>query len=275
MKYGAMNFPIKPIIGEIGAIADMGMNFVELALDPPQCHYSRVKEQRREIKDLLRDRGLNLVCHMPTFVHTADLADGIRRASVAEVVHSLEVAVDLGADKVVLHPGVIKGLALHVLDQAMDLAMESLAQITQRARQLEMPVCIENMFTGVGPFIEPDDFRPVFEAFPEAGLVLDIAHAHIGDAHGDRIERFIARWGDRLDHLHVSDNNGRRDEHLPLGEGSVPLARTVAALNRIGYEGTITLEIFGPNGRRIIEGRERLQGLFDRYPTPDIHKSGK
>jgi sugar phosphate isomerase/epimerase len=265
MHYGAMNFPIRPVIDEIGAIADMGMNFVELAFDPPQGHYQRIQEQRRAIIAALRSRGLDLVCHMPTFVHTADLADSIRRASVAEVVHSLETAAELGARKVVLHPGVIKGLALHVLDQAIALAMESLAQITRRARQLSMPVCIENMFTGVGPFIEPDDFRPVFEAFPELRLVLDIAHAHIGDARGDRIARFITRWGDRLEHVHASDNNGERDEHLPLGEGSLPLADTVAALSRIGYDETITLEVFGQNGRRVVESRERLVHLFAHH----------
>ena len=264
MQYGAMNFPIKPVIDEIHAIADMGMDFVEMALDPPQGHYQRIQEQHPAILRALRGHGLELICHLPTFVHTADLADSIRRASVEEIIHSLEAAADLEARKVVLHPGVIKGLALYVLDAAMNLAMESLELIACRARQLGMPVCIENMFMGVGPFIEPEDFRPVFEAFPEFRMVLDIGHAHIGDVRGDRIERFITRWGDRLDHLHASDNHGTRDDHLPLGEGSLPLADTVAALNRIDYDGTVTLEIFGQSGPRILESRARLAELFRR-----------
>ena len=264
MKFGAMNFPVRPVVSEIVAVAQMGMDFVEMAMDPPQCHFSRIKEQRVSIMNTLREQELDLVCHMPTFVHTADLAQSIRCASVAEIINSLEAAADLESSKIVLHPGVIKGMALHVLDQAMDLAMESLAQIARRAREVGMQVCIENMFTGTGPFIEPADFRPVFESFPEFRLVLDIGHAHIGDDRGDRVQRFIARWGDRLAHLHVSDNNGERDQHLPLGEGSLPLERTAEALKRIGYDGTVTLEVFGQDSRRIIESRERLMNLINQ-----------
>ena len=35
MKYGAMNFPVKPILNEIGEIGDMGFDYVELTMDPP------------------------------------------------------------------------------------------------------------------------------------------------------------------------------------------------------------------------------------------------
>ncbi len=273
MQYGAMNFPIKPVIDEIHAIADLGMDFMELALDPPQGHYQRIREQSSAILRALRGHNLGLICHLPTFVHTADLADSIRRASVEEIIRSLEVADDLGARKVVLHPGVIKGLALHVLDQALDLALESLGQIARCARALGTTVCVENMFPGVGPFIEPDDFRPIFEAFPEFRMVLDLGHAHIGDLHGDRIERFIRRWGDRLDHLHVSDNHGLRDDHLPLGDGSLPLADCVAALHRIGYDGSLTLEVFGQKGRRIVESRDRWTDLFLQEAQPERRRS--
>jgi len=35
MKYGAMNFPVKPVLEEIQKISDLGFDYVELALDPP------------------------------------------------------------------------------------------------------------------------------------------------------------------------------------------------------------------------------------------------
>ena len=33
MRYGAMNFPIKPVLKEIKALAGMGFDYVELSLD--------------------------------------------------------------------------------------------------------------------------------------------------------------------------------------------------------------------------------------------------
>ncbi len=34
-------------------------------------------------------------------------------------------------------------------------------------------------------------------------------------------------------HVHLHDNNGRRDEHLPLGEGSVDWATVIGKLAKL------------------------------------------
>jgi hypothetical protein len=41
MLYGAMNFPIRPILEELEAISGLGFDYLELAMDPPQAHYKR------------------------------------------------------------------------------------------------------------------------------------------------------------------------------------------------------------------------------------------
>jgi sugar phosphate isomerase/epimerase len=44
--------------------------------------------------------------------------------------------------------------------------------------------------------------------------------------------------------VHVHDNVGADDLHLPLGSGTVDWLAVVGALKAVGYDGTVTLEVF-------------------------------
>lgn len=262
MRFGAMNFPVRPVMDEIAAVAGLGMDYLELAMDPPEAHYRTLGAGRRAIRGALAERGLGLVCHLPTFVHTADLADAIREASLGEVIGSLEVAADLGAEMAVLHPGYIRGLAIHVPETALALAMESIGRVADRADRLGVPLGLENLFSGLGPYGSPAEMEGLLEAFPQCSLVLDVGHANIEDSTGRRSVDFIERFGARLGHLHLSDNRGRCDEHLPLGAGRVDFASVAGALAAAGYDGTATLEIFCDDRRQLARSRERMDALL-------------
>jgi sugar phosphate isomerase/epimerase len=262
MRFGAMNFPIAPVLKEIETIGQLGMDFVELAMDPPQAHFSRLGEQKDAIIRACERFNMGLVCHLPTFVYTAHLSDAIRQVSLDEVIASLETAVDLGAEKAVTHPGYIDGLAVHVTQYAVSLAMESLTTICRRAETLGITLCIENMFAGLGPYAEPDDFDSIFQSFPQLKLVLDIGHANIGDPGGRRGIDFIKRFADRLEHLHISDNSGYMDEHLPLGQGNISIKSLARALGQVKYDKTITLEIFGENRSALLKSRLMLEKIL-------------
>ena len=268
MRYGAMNFPVLPVLEEIETVGRMGMDFIELAMDPPQAHYRQLNRQMGNIHKALARHQLGLVCHLPTFVYTAHLTDAIRHASVKEVISALQTAHDLGAEKAVLHPGYIDGLARYVPQHALELAMQSLAEIYRRAQAKGITLCIENMFPHLGPFASPEDFDTIFQLFPQLKLVLDIGHANIGDEDGRRAVDFIARHGHRLEHLHVSDNSGQGDEHLPIGHGTVPFKAVARALYHAGFDKTVTLEIFGEDRGGLIKSRLALEKMFGPGHTP-------
>lgn len=262
MRFGAMNFPVRPILEEINAIGALGIDYMELAMDPPQAHYHDLRRQKRAIRNKLDAKGLGLVCHLPTFVYTADLTESIRRASLEEVLNSLETAAELEAGKVVLHPSYIGGLAVFVLEQAKTLAMDAFDRVARRALTLGMTVCVENMFPRCQAFVEPDDFKSVFEAFAQFKLAFDIGHAHMDDPTGNRITGFLRCFGDRLAHVHISDNHGRQDDHLPVGRGGIDYPSFVKDLCQIGYDGTLTLEIFSQNRQDLVESRQKLERMF-------------
>lgn len=264
MRYGAMNFPVSPVLAEIDTFAQLGLDYLELTMDPPQAHFSQIYNQSTAIKKSLRQLGLGLVCHMPTYVHTADLTESIRNASLQEVIHSLETAADLEAEKVVLHPSSISGLSFYVPDLARSLAMESLDRIWRRAEQLGITICLENMFSKISLFVEPQDFEPIFRAFPAMQFVLDTGHAFIGDKSGQRIIDFITRFGDRLGHVHVSDNCGNHDEHICVGYGQINFKEIARALKQVDYDNSITLEIFDEDRTEIVKSRQKLSRILEK-----------
>jgi len=262
MRFGAMNFPVVPILEEIDLIASLGFDYLELAMDPPMAHHTIITSLQSTVSKALKDSGLGLICHMPTFVSTADLTESLRRASVAEMLHSLHLAVDLGAEKVVLHPSMVGGMGPFVLDTVKRYAFDFLSEMVTAAQQLDITICLENMFPQNLLGVEPVDFEEIFNFFPSLKLTLDTGHANIGGQREHRLMRLAEQFGKKIGHLHCSDNLGKRDDHMAVGQGSVNFVKLVRSLRQIGYDDTLTLEVFDQNRQMLVESREIIQALF-------------
>lgn len=262
-----MNFPIRPVMDEIDKIAALGFDYLELAMDPPCAHYSVISPMKRQLVRSLEDHGLKLVCHLPSFVYTADLTPGIREASLKEMMASLETASDLGPLKVVLHPSVINGMGGFVRATTDRLAMESLGAIVEKARSLGICLCLENMFPRYGSFWQPLEFKSAFDQYPDLRMTLDVGHAHIGDPTGNRIADFIRVFGDRIGHIHISDNFGKIDDHLPVGKASIDFVRLARNSRAMAYDSTITFEIFSDDPRDLVRSRDRFSAFLKAVPV--------
>jgi sugar phosphate isomerase/epimerase len=264
MQFGAMNFPVREVAAEIDALAAMGFDYLELTMDPPAAHHEILIRQAGDIRRSLRRHQMGLVCHLPTFVSIADLAPGIRRASVDEVLESLAASAVLEAPLAVLHPGYVKGLGIHVADRVHQLAHQSLDTILARAAALGVTVAVENLPSSNQLFSQASDFVDLLDRHPATQITLDIAHACIGDLTGGRALAFINRFAERIGHIHLSDHNGRWDEHLALGHGRIGLAPLMNAVLAAGYDGRITLEVFTPDPRLVVESLETARKLVRR-----------
>ena len=262
MLYGAMNFPIKPVLEELESLALLGFDFLELAMDPPAANYAAVRDQKAELLAALDRHKMQLVCHLPTFVSLADLTDSIRQASLAEVLHALDTAAALAVEKVVAHPAAISGMGSFVPELARYHAYESLAAIASKAAELGVSLCIENMFPRCRFGVGVVDFRDIFNRFPALKLTLDTGHANIGSPRGKRIMRFIETFADRIGHIHVSDNFGKEDNHLPIGSGTIQFTKILTALKKTGYDGTVTFEVFTPDREYLRLSRHKFDRIW-------------
>ena len=77
MLYGAMNFPVRPLLEEVESVGKLGFDYLEVAMDPPQGHYSVIRRIESDLMRALEQRNLSVVCHLPTFISSADLTVGL------------------------------------------------------------------------------------------------------------------------------------------------------------------------------------------------------
>lgn len=69
---------------------------------------------------------------------------------------------------------------------------------------------------------------------------------------------------------HVSDNQGGHDDlHLPLGVGRIGWPKIVRALKNVGYDGTITVEVFADDDDYLVMSRDKLRKLWETTEAQD------
>lgn len=71
------------------------------------------------------------------------------------------------------------------------------------------------------------------------GFCYDSGHENCHHPYIDNLKLY----GDRLKAVHLHDNDGKKDQHLIPGEGSIDWRATIAKINASGYKGTFMLEV--------------------------------
>ncbi|KPJ58150.1 MAG: hypothetical protein AMJ42_03795, partial [Deltaproteobacteria bacterium DG_8] len=192
-----------------------------------------------------------------------DLYESIRNSSINEYIKALEAGVALGIKKFVIHPAAIRGLGKQVKHKAIKYANESLSVIVSKATDLNVTLHIENMFPETHASTEPHEFENIFLKHPELKFTLDIAHAHIGTKK-DRSPEFIKRYADKLFHVHISDNFGKDDSHLPIGAGMIDFRKIFKELKNIGFDETMTLEVFSRDRDYLKMSLTKIKQMWER-----------
>lgn len=261
MLIGAMNHPAHDPVDEIRWMAEMGIDFVDLTIEPPSAASWRVDV--RAIRQALERHKLQVVGHTAFYLPLASAFEGIRRAAVEEFKRCVEVFRDVGASWMNIHPD--RHAPMH--DRAFFIRrnIESIREVQQHADKCGVGLMIENL---PGDFNSAWQLGELLDPLPKLGLHLDIGHANLM-VHRNTTEEILDRYGERLRHVHLHDNRGgHADLHLPLGAGDLDIPASLNALKRCGFDGTITLEVFTRDRHYLAYSRDVLKQLWERIPAP-------
>ncbi len=256
MLIGAMNHPAAPVLDEIAWIAELGLDFIDLTLEPPAAASWRIDPAA--IRDALRKRNLPVVGHTAFYLPMGSAIEELREASVVELRRSLQAFAVIGAAWMNVHPD--RHAPMHGRDFYIKQNLRSFEELLVDARRLGLGVMIENL---PGDYNSAPQLGELLDPIPELGLHLDIGHANL-QVPFNTTEEILAKYGSRLRHVHLHDNKGGfADLHLPLGTGTVDVRSAIRALKRCGYDGTITLEVFSPDRHYLTYSRDMLRRLWD------------
>jgi sugar phosphate isomerase/epimerase len=245
-----MNNPALPLEDELRWLAANGFDFVDLTLEPPHAWPVDPPEVRR----LLDALGLAVVGHTAFYLPIASPFPELRAASYELLQQAFSAFAEVGAAVVNVHPDPVTRLV--PLDEVYARNADAVAELAGRADAAGVRLMVENLGRS---FARVGDLRPLLDSAPSVGFHLDVGHAHLLRARDEpnRTAELLGAFSDRLAHVHVSDNLGVDDLHLPLGAGTIQWPAIVAELRRTGWDGTVTVEVFSPE-RRHLETSARL-----------------
>ncbi len=256
MLIGTMNHPEHDVLDDIARMADAGMEFVDLTLEPPGAASWNVDTSA--IRAALDRNHMAVVGHTAWYLPLASAIPEIRKGAVAELRRCLEKFGEIGAKWMNIHPD--RNTPWHDRRFYIQRNLGSFRELLPDSERCGVGMMIENL---PGDYNSAPQLGELLDEMPELGLHLDIGHANLQVPH-NTTDEILAAYGNRLRHVHLHDNKGGlADLHLPLGTGTVDLRHSVEALQSCGYDGTITLEVFTPDVRHLLFSRDVLRATWN------------
>ena len=165
----------------------------------------------------IRDAGLRPTAHGPFL----DLSPGAMDPAVLDLTRNrfhraLELAAVCGAEHIVLHHGWEEWRHGFNREEWRENSLATWRETARRARDLGVRVVLENVFEA-----RPQDLEPMLSALAGdgVGFCFDIGHANVF-GRADILE-WLEVLTPHLQALHLHDNHGDQDEHLPIGYGAI------------------------------------------------------
>ncbi|MCB9937163.1 MAG: sugar phosphate isomerase/epimerase [Planctomycetaceae bacterium] len=247
-----MHFSIEDTIRKIG---ELGYTGIEILADVPHAWPSFLLEERKQsIRDHLEKHNLQ-IANINAFMMNAvndprqpywhpgwtDPDPHYRAIRREHTKRSLQLAKEIGAPNVTTEPG---GLltAEQSWQDAAKIFYDEIMPCVELAEQLEVLLLIEPepelMIEKFGEYL---DFAERIKS-PWVGLNFDVGHAYcVSEDPQDWVEKMAPY----TKHYHFEDIASTRvHKHLIPGHGAIDFKATLQAIEKTGYDGWITVELY-------------------------------
>ncbi len=191
--------------------------FLEVGLDHQALDLFKAKDFRKAAK-IIHKRNLGCSVHAPfTDLSLGALDALISRTSLKRLRQALKVASYFRPKTIVIHSGYHPGYHRERLKEWQQRLQEGLEALLYEAERLDLYLALENVFEP-----DPSFLTSVVEkiASPHLGYCFDAGHA-LAFAKSPW-QPWLEAFTPRLFELHIHDNNGDWDAHLPPGKGKIP-----------------------------------------------------
>ncbi len=247
-----MHFSIEDTIRKIG---ELGYTGIEILADVPHAWPSFLLEERKQsIRDHLEKHSLQ-IANINAFMMNAvndprqpywhpgwtDPDPHYRAIRREHTKRSLQLAKEIGAPNVTTEPG---GLltAEQTWKAAADIFYDEIMPCVEVAEQLEVSLLIEpEPELMIEKFDEYLDFADRIKS-PWVGLNFDVGHAYCVS---EDPQDWVAKMAAHTKHYHFEDIAATRvHKHLIPGHGAIDFKATLQAIEKTGYDGWITVELY-------------------------------
>ena len=262
----------------LSQVAENGFTAVEIFCSRAHFDYAS-KQEIQALKGMLEHHKLQLASlHAPTSKDASAMRESGIPLSVCEVERvrrveamdefkrAIDVAEELAFPRMVLHMG---GSRETADPRKRDAAFSTLEHLVLHAKHVGVTLCVENTLSEMG---QPAYLRSFVDETRLTGLRFnfDIGHAHLGDeAETERVAKAFEPMRELVASVHLHDNHGEKDEHLPPYDGSINWESAIEALNTATEKDLpIVLELKEKTGADVPDMTEQLAAgrtAMDRF----------
>lgn len=212
----------------------------------------------RETADRLAGSGLSVTFHAPFLdLRPGAIDPNIRRVTVERLRRVFELLPLFRPRSIVCHPSFDEKYYISGEEQWLANSVETWNCLIEYVKGTETIIAMENVYER-----GPHQLRPLFDALnsPHIRFCFDTGHANtFGSA---PYQEWMEAFGDRLGEIHIHDNNGTTDQHLPVGEGNFPFRELLALVRRKNLTPILTVEAHSEKSlRRMLENIRTMKLL--------------
>lgn len=250
-----ISIPYDLLLQRQDEIIGMGIN-PEISLSSETLDRCEDVDVRR-LSDALKKAGLSCSMHAPFM----DLAPGgvdnkARRITADRFDQVLDLAALIRPKVVVFHPEYDAWRHKEVFDLWFQGSLEMWTPIVKTAEKLGVMVALENVFEQ-GPEVLKKLFEKINSAY--CGFCFDTGHSLAFGREGWKA--WIELLGSNLIEVHLHDNTGKSDEHLPPGDGHFDFTGLFRHLRLLHLSPLYTLEVH--QEENVLRGLEQVQGYLE------------
>ena len=195
-----------------------GFNMMEILCEGPYNWPRNALSYDPSVFQIFESYDLDMYLHAPTIdMNPASLNPGIREETLTQLQETVDMAVEVGAKAITVHPGLIHRLEDRIRDMGKYYSIETLTVANQYAEDRGIILSVENMPHRYAYFCNTALEHSYFIEECGCQATVDVGHAN---TNGD-IKPFLEL--NNICYYHLSDNNGEKDQHLTLGEGNINL----------------------------------------------------
>lgn len=216
---------------------DAGFDGVEIASPPG-------RDQALELKAQADAAGLEIPSIMSSAHWRCPLSDpdpAVRQECMDTVTSDVKLAAEIGADTVLLVPGVVNDKVCY--EDAYQTSQAAIKELAPCAEANQVYIGIENVWNKL--LLSPIEFcqfvddigSEYVQAYFDCGNILLYGYP----------QHWVRSLGKRIKKIHVKDFKLDSKSFVDLLEGDVPYGEILTALQEIGYGDYLTVEVGCPD----------------------------
>lgn len=195
---------------------------------------TEIKQYEARMESVLKQRNIGL--HGPFFdLSPASFDTCIKAVTMKRFETAYEVAKRIGAKHIVFHTGFIP-ITYYIegwLGNSIKFWKEFMAD-----KDESIQIYLENVYE--------EEYWPIVKVIDEVNhqafkACLDVGHVNAYSTQS--VERWIQGLGHRIGHVHIHNNDGTKDMHNELNEGTIEMKSTIKAIREVSPKARYTIEI--------------------------------